>query len=85
MKTLLLAATILIGVPAIWQEAKQPTFAKCQADQAVWLVKLNEGAVSGGWANSSRDASSKALLNWGEEMDSCEAVDPKNQDNFGGD
>jgi len=41
MKTLLLAATILISVPAIGQEVEHaPTVAQCQADQRLWRAKL---------------------------------------------
>ena len=82
MRTLLLAVAILVAVPVLGQEAKKPTVAQCQADQAVWLLKLNEGAASSGWANSAKDKSSKTLLDWAEEMLSCQALDPKNLDHY---
>jgi len=47
VKRTLLAVAILIAVPAIGQEVEHaPTVAQCQADQRLWLSKL-EGPESG--------------------------------------
>jgi hypothetical protein len=78
MKTLLLAATILISVPAIGQEVEHaPTVAQCQADQRLWRAKLE-----GDQGFDLKDVTLNTLAHWEAEMVKCEAVDPPNQSRY---
>jgi len=73
MKTILLVVAFVIAVPALGQEVKHaPTVDQCQADQRLWLSKL-EGPESG-----LDDAPFSTLNAWNAELDQCKAVDPQN-------
>jgi hypothetical protein len=88
MKTILLAAAILIAVPAIGQEVQHaPTAAQCQADRAVWSVQADEW-VQAEIAHSDRGTANLSALNKmtvdgiharAEELGTCNTVDPANQ------
>lgn len=74
MKTLLLAAAILIGVPAIGQDVQHaPSVAQCQADQRLWLSRLEDNG------DKLKDVTIRTLAAWQDEMGQCLAVDPENK------
>jgi hypothetical protein len=78
MKTILLATAILIAVPALGQEVEHaPTVAQCQADQRLWLSRL-EGDDSPKLA----DVTVITLMKWENETHQCEVVDPQNQHKY---
>jgi hypothetical protein len=73
MKTLLLAVAIVIAVPALGQDVEHaPTVAQCQADQRLWLSKLEAN-------HGLDDVTVPTLVAWEHEMIKCEAVDPPNR------
>jgi hypothetical protein len=72
MKKTLLAVVILLAVPAIGQEVEHaPTVAQCQADQRLWLSKLESSDLL-------KDVTHRTLNDWAEEMAKCKVVDPEN-------
>ena len=78
MKTILLAAAILVAVPALGQEAEHaPTVAQCQADQRLWMAKLegDEGLTL-------KDVTLNTLAHWEAEMVQCEVVDSPNHSRY---
>jgi hypothetical protein len=50
-----------------------PTAAQCQADQRLWLSKIEENP------NSTSLPAYSVLTKWELEMGDCQKVDPKNQ------
>jgi hypothetical protein len=61
-------ASLASGRPA--QEIKHaPTVAQCQADQRLWLSKLEDSA-------SASSVSYNTLADWVDEMGDCAKVDP---------
>jgi hypothetical protein len=75
-KVLLTAAVILFFASSLTpQEVEHaPTVAQCQADQALWLSKL-EGP-------DPNSLGFPTLLAWEHEMIQCEAVDPSNLNKY---
>jgi aldehyde:ferredoxin oxidoreductase len=72
IKRTFLAVAILIAVPALGQEVEHaPTVAQCQADQRLWLSKLEAD-------HGLDDVTFSTLVGWGTEMVQCEIVDPQN-------
>ncbi len=79
MKTSFIILAMLLAVPAIRQEVKHaPTAAQCQADQALWLSKLEGVSTS----SSMKDVTYLTLLDWETEMGDCAAVDPQNRNKY---
>jgi hypothetical protein len=74
----LLAFLLLFsGIPAspLPQQAEHaPTVAQCQADQALWLSKMENDSMS--------DVTVLTILAWEHEMQQCKDVDPANQDKY---
>ena len=68
---------LLSGIPAspLPQQAEHaPTVAQCQADQALWLSKMENESMS--------DVTILTILAWEHEMQQCKDVDPANQDKY---
>ena len=74
MKTLWLAALVIPAQLIHAQEVKHapPTVAQCQADQRLWIDKLER-------PNLGVDVSYPELNGWTTEMLNCEPVDPANR------
>jgi hypothetical protein len=74
VKPLLMTAAILFFASSLTpQEVEHaPTVAQCQADQRLWLSKLESD-------HGTDDVTVHTLLGWGEEMEQCIVVDPQNQ------
>jgi hypothetical protein len=80
VKRTLLAVAILIAVPAIGQEVEHaPTVAQCQADQRLWLSKLED---DGNGRHGLDDVTFRTLNIWKKEMRQCEVVDPENSQKY---
>jgi hypothetical protein len=74
MKTLFLAiALVILTNTAVSQVSHAPTVAQCQADQRLWLSKLE---TSG---SHRLTETFSTLTEWRKEMFECRAVDPPNQ------
>jgi hypothetical protein len=74
MKTTVLAFLILItAIPMKSQIEHAPTAPQCQADQAVWLEKLESPGVGPGTTD---DVTFTTLIEWNKEMGMCGTVDP---------
>lgn len=74
IKRTLLAVAILIAVPALGQKVEHaPTAAQCQADQRLWLSRLEDNA------DRLKDVTVRTVPAWQAEMQQCQAVDPENQ------
>ncbi|HXO04871.1 MAG TPA: hypothetical protein VN884_04480 [Candidatus Sulfotelmatobacter sp.] len=72
IKGTLLAVAIVLAVPALGQEVKHaPTVAQCQADQKLWLSKLEDD-------RGIDDVKFETLDGWQQEMKDCKEVDEIN-------
>jgi len=70
-----IAFTVLILATALafaQQIEHAPTVAECQADQRLWLSRLEDNN------DKLKDITTVTLAHWSSEMRSCEAVDPPN-------
>jgi hypothetical protein len=54
-----------------------PTVAQCQADERLWMSKLEQTQPSG-----TKDVSYNTLQSWIDEMGDCEAVDPDESNRY---
>jgi hypothetical protein len=65
------------ALPAPTQQAveRPPTIAQCQADQALWLSKLED-------PHGTDDVSYKMLYQWAIELEQCAAADLKNRSKY---
>jgi hypothetical protein len=74
MKRLVLTGLILTA-SVVGQVEHAPTVAQCQADQRLWLAKIE--------ADANRDKTGLpniyAMRAWGLEMTQCKDVDPSNR------
>jgi hypothetical protein len=71
--SILLVLVLLFSISSSTQEVQHaPTAAQCQADQALWLSKLE---TRGGTS----DIVVQTLHKWQNEMSDCETVDPLNK------
>lgn len=77
MRTTLLAALVLLfAVSSPTQEVEHaPTVAQCQADQALWLSKIEED-------HGTDDVTILTLQAWQKEMRQCQAVDQANHSKY---
>src|ERR1700733_5260164 len=74
MKRLLILGIFVLA--AVGQDVEPaPTVAQCQADQRLWLSKLQE-------SDSLRFPTFNVLPRWGFEMGDCEKVDPDNESKY---
>ena len=71
MKNLWLLLAMAIPLQFIHAQEHLPTVAQCQADQKLWLNKLEQ--------NPARSVSFGELTGWQGEMIECEFVDRKNE------
>lgn len=84
-RSIILAAMVLLfSVSSSTQDVEHaPTAQQCQADQALWMSKLEESSSpSSGWAHSANDVASRTLVIWSGEMNDCFAVDPDNKQKY---
>jgi hypothetical protein len=73
---LLAALVLLFSVSSSTQEVEHaPTVAQCQADQALWLSKLET-------RDGTSDILVQTLHKWQHEMSACEAVDSLNKSKY---
>jgi|ERR1700678_725033 len=71
MKRLLILSIFVLA--ALGQDVQHaPTVAQCQADQRLWLSKIEEG-------DSPRLPKYDVLSEWDSEMTDCRRVDPNNK------
>jgi hypothetical protein len=70
MMPLVVFAVFVTVSPSAGQVEHAPTAAQCQADQRLWLSRL-EGP-------SSQLPEYKVLVGWSSEMKDCQEVDPTN-------
>ena len=73
MKRSLILASLILTASLVGQVEHAPTVAQCQADQRLWLAKLE--ALPPG----TNLPSYTVLSLWIKEMDDCQQVDPPNQ------
>jgi hypothetical protein len=72
---LLAALVLLFSVSSSTQEVQHaPTVAQCQADQALWLSKLQKPHGRG-----TDDVGVTTMHKWQSEMNDCQSVDPANR------
>ena len=77
MRTLLLTILILATAPAFAQQIEHaPTVDQCQADQRLWLSRLEDDK------DKLMDVTDGVLTKWAKEMRSCEAVDQTNHNRY---
>ena len=70
-RKILALAALLIASPAFAQHVEHaPTVEQCQADQRLWLSRLEDEK------DELKDVNFMSLLVWGHEMKVCEQVDP---------
>jgi hypothetical protein len=74
MKLILAFVVVLAGLAAQVEHA--PTVAQCQADQRLWLTRVEGGVVD---RNRQTLPDYKGLEKWDREMSDCEKVDSDNQ------
>jgi hypothetical protein len=72
VKKILLVLTLILTASLVGQVEHAPTVAQCQADQRLWLAKLEEG-------DSPRLPKYDVLLEWDREMTDCRTIDPNNK------
>lgn len=71
-KHLLILTVVMATSLTVGQVEHAPTVAQCQADQRLWLSRIEE-------VDSSRQPVFRLLTEWSHEMAECEHVDPSNQ------
>jgi hypothetical protein len=71
-KHLLILTVVMATSLTVGQVEHAPTVAQCQADQRLWLSKLE--AIP----TDTNMPSYTSLLQWSPEMDDCQKVDPPN-------
>jgi hypothetical protein len=71
MRYLMLGFFFLLTGSIAGQVEHAPTIAQCQADQRLWLSKIEE--------NPKQLPSFTVLNKWKNEMNDCQSVDPSNQ------
>ena len=71
MKRLAAIVILMMSSMAVGRDIKHaPTVAQCQADQRLWLAKLEDGAI---------DETYSTVAKWIPEMLNCGDVDRKNE------
>jgi hypothetical protein len=73
MKRLILA--LILTASLVGQVEHAPTVAQCQADQRLWISRIEEG-------DSPRLPVFTVLTQWSHEMMECEKVDPNNEQRY---
>ena len=71
MKRLLVLVSLILTASLIGQVEHAPTVAQCQADQTLWLSKVEGPSAS--------LPAYYVIARWGGEMQDCQTVDPSNQ------
>ena len=71
MKRLLILGWLILATPFVAQVEHAPTVAQCQADQRLWVSKIEEG-------DREHLPTFDVLGKWGSEMLDCQKVDPAN-------
>jgi hypothetical protein len=71
-----LVVAVVLTASLIGQDVEHaPTVAQCQADQRLWMSKLEGG-------NPSAIPEYSVLGKWGDEMRDCQEVDPENKPTY---
>jgi|ERR1022692_267786 hypothetical protein len=73
--TFLVVLTSTVGQGANQDVKHAPTAEQCQADQRLWLSRLEAG-------NSSKLPDITIISKWNREMSDCETVDPNNKGKY---
>jgi hypothetical protein len=73
MKRLLVLASLILTASLIGQVEHAPTVAQCQADQRLWLARLESAE-----GKDITLPSMSVLRVWRKEMKDCESVDAEN-------
>jgi len=74
MKRLLVLVSLILTASLVGQAVEHaPTVAQCQADQRVWLTRLEDTD------NASALPNFDVLTKWNSEMSDCQTVDPDRQ------
>jgi hypothetical protein len=74
-----LVTTALPRSAGVRQVKHAPTVAQCQADERLWMSKLEQTQPK---PSGTRDVSYKVLQSWIDEMGDCEAVDPDESNRY---
>jgi hypothetical protein len=72
MKLLLTVCCLILAASLTGQVEHAPTVAQCQADQRLWLSKVEDESPTADLPSYS------VLFAWGKEMSDCEEVDHEN-------
>jgi hypothetical protein len=73
MRAIVIAILILATAPAFAQQIEHaPTVDQCQADQRLWLSRLENTN------DKLNDVTTQTLLGWSKEMEACNVVDRAN-------
>jgi len=69
MNRILILAGLVLAAPLVAQVEHAPTVAQCQADQRLWISRIEEG-------DSTKLPRWDVLSGWYTEITDCEEVDP---------
>ena len=72
---LLVLTGLILTASLVGQVEHAPTVAQCQADQRLWISKIEEG-------DSPRLPAFTVLTQWSHEMIECGKVDPNNEQRY---